>query len=109
MWRQQSNELNENIDGVFCGEAAEYAGLVGDVGAAASEIGEGTDDDEREVLLVGNESHGGAIHFNGGGVKLGVEESPVSCVVDENTCTHTTFNDGDLRWSRKACGVNTLR
>lgn len=55
-----------------------------------------------------DESHGGAFHFDGGGVEFGAEESPVRGVVNEDACTYPTINDGHLRWSREARGVHAL-
>lgn len=106
--RQQPNELHKNIHRVYRSEAAENVGLVRDLGAAASEIGQGTDDDKRDVLLVRDQSNGGAFHFHRGGVEFGAEESPVSGVVDEDACTHSFVNDGYLWWSREARGVHAL-
>nr|GMD96939.1 hypothetical protein Iba_chr15bCG9600 [Ipomoea batatas] len=96
--RHHLDELHRNIDGVVGGEVNEGVGLVGLGGAAAGQVRERPDNDVRHLLLVADEGHSGALHFDGANVKLFVYEVPVGGIVEPSNSKPYKISTYDKRY-----------
>ena len=75
------DEFDERGDGIRSRQRYKGAGFVGLGGAAASQVGEPPDDDERHPLLVADEGHRSALHVNWRELELGEEKVPVRSII----------------------------
>ena len=78
---EEGHELEHYVDSVLGRDVKERSGLVAERRSAAGEVGEGTDGDEGDSMLVRHEGHGGALHLHGGAPEVGADELPVAGVV----------------------------
>lgn len=78
---QYLDEFNHHGNRIGGGQRGEGVGLVGGGGAATGKVGEGTENDEREPLLVAYQCDGGALHLNGTHFEFVVEKVSIGSIV----------------------------